>query len=181
MTIKDAILAVIGAEGRAGLWGRTLLQKKLYFTSVLTGENFRFRSHFYGPYSSSVADDLGALVGSGLVAEKVHVLAEGVDRVGDVRRYGYTLHPDLAKLLSRKGDALAPYLNVLQAVNAHAISKDPFLISVAAKVHFIVADSGSASVAEIKSRAQDLGWNLTDDQIVKVVGYLEHLKLVRKT
>ena len=59
MHIQDLILLVIGSEEENGLRGRTLLQKKIYFLSELKGVNHGFRPHYYGPYSSLVAEKSG--------------------------------------------------------------------------------------------------------------------------
>ena len=61
MTIKGAIVATIEAEPRRVVRGKTLLFKKLYFVSVITGEDFGFSPYFYGPYSDVVSDQVGAL------------------------------------------------------------------------------------------------------------------------
>ena len=70
MGVMDAILATIqGAEeeeGRKRISGRTLLQKKLYFLSVLNQEAFGYRPHYYGPYSQLVADNVGSTVPGGI-------------------------------------------------------------------------------------------------------------------
>ena len=52
MHIQDLILLVIGNEKNKNLQGRTILQKKLYFLSVLKEIDLGFGPHYYGPYSS---------------------------------------------------------------------------------------------------------------------------------
>lgn len=70
MYTMDVILLVIDEAGKEGLRGRTLLQKKLYFLSVLMDVNLDFTAHRYGPYSSAVAGQLASLVGHGFVREE---------------------------------------------------------------------------------------------------------------
>ena len=48
----DILLLVIKGEGENGLQGRTLLQKKVYFLSVLMGVRLDFSAHYYGPEES---------------------------------------------------------------------------------------------------------------------------------
>ena len=47
MHIQDLILLVIGSENNKSLWGRTLLQKKLYFLSILEETDLSFGPHYY--------------------------------------------------------------------------------------------------------------------------------------
>ena len=70
MSIKDALLAAIDSEESGGIKGRTLLQKRMYFLAVLADEDFLFYPYYYGPYSSDVADQLGALREAALVSEQ---------------------------------------------------------------------------------------------------------------
>ena len=62
MHIQDLILLVIESENNKSLRGRTTLQKKLYFLSVLEETDLGFGPHYYGPYSSLVAENLDILV-----------------------------------------------------------------------------------------------------------------------
>ena len=52
MGVMDAILAAIHGAAEERISGRTLLQKKLYFLSVLNQEAFGYRPHYYGPIVS---------------------------------------------------------------------------------------------------------------------------------
>ncbi len=47
MHIQDLILLVIGSENNKSLRGRTTLQKKLYFLSVLEETDLGFGPHYY--------------------------------------------------------------------------------------------------------------------------------------
>ena len=69
MHIQDLILFVIESEGEDGLRGRTLLQKKLYFLSILEKVDLGFAPHYYGPYSSLVAENLDILVSARFLNE----------------------------------------------------------------------------------------------------------------
>ena len=88
MGIKDAILATIGSSEI--IRGRTLLQKKLYFLSVLSSERFDFAPHYYGPYSPEITDHLGALNQAGLVQE-TPVFSGSIGPFRENRRYDYCL------------------------------------------------------------------------------------------
>jgi uncharacterized protein YwgA len=54
VSIKVAIVAALDAEPKRVMRGRTLLQKKLYFVSALSREDFGYEPHYYGPYSTVV-------------------------------------------------------------------------------------------------------------------------------
>ncbi len=178
MSLVDAVLATISAEGIGGLKGRTLLQKKLYFLSVLSQESFNFVPHYYGPYSTSIADTLGALVSAGIVDEQKDVY-QTTGIFGEYRRYTYKISRSAKKVSESRSVQIAPYGDFLKKINNHQISNDPDLMAVAAKVYLIVAEKKKATKAEIRQRAKELNWELDDPKINLVVGYLEHLGLVR--
>ena len=97
MHIIDVLLLVVKSEGEAGLRGRTLLQKKVYFLSVLQDKSYGFTAHHYGPYSSYVAGNIDSLVNCGFLYEKTESFATAsVDPslFGEVRRHTYTLTND---------------------------------------------------------------------------------------
>lgn len=181
MTIKDAILAALREERDEKIVGRTLLQKKLYFLSVLIGEDFGFVPHYYGPYSPAVADDMGALVGAGFVDENVKVSAASSQVPDERRLYIYRLSEFTDDVIKDRKDEIARYGTAVQKINQHSVSGDASLLAVAAKVHFILSKAGKASAPEIEQRARDLGWKINDPQIRNVVGFLQHLGLVRTT
>ena len=87
MSINDAILAILADESAHG---RTMLQKKMYFLSVLANENFGFRPHFFGPYSSQVSTSLSALGEADFVKETRMGLGVSTN-FGEMSRYDYEL------------------------------------------------------------------------------------------
>jgi len=179
VNIKDAILATIANEEGKALHGRTLLQKKLYFLSVLLNEDFDFRPHYFGPYSPTVADDLGALTAAGFISEDVDIFPGSAGPFGERRRYSYKLDPSCEEILPEIADELQACYCALERINSHPIAGNSQLLPVAAKVHFIMNERGRASVEEIRQRATELGWNLGERDIDQVVEYLEHLGLVK--
>ena len=174
MSIKDALLAVISAE-EGGIKGRTLLQKKMSFVSVLVGEDFGFSPHYYGPFSSEVADQVGALREAALVAEHPVIYAALIGPFGELRRYDYSLTEPGEQVVQKRYDAVQRYTDAIAQINAHGIADNPNLLSTAAKVHFIVDEHGRATGRDIQRRAQELGWNISDTEIGQVVDYLERL------
>jgi uncharacterized protein len=178
MNVKDAILSTIAHEKHDTLVGRTRLQKKLYFVAVLTGEDFDFRPHFYGPYSPTVADELAELVEAGFIREEVGIQPNGSAPLGERRRYSYTLDPSSKEVLKERAEYVKRYSKVLQRINSHPVSEDPRLLPVAAKVHFILAENGGGTVDQIRQRASELGWSLSDTDVNEVISYLQRLRLV---
>jgi uncharacterized protein YwgA len=180
MSIKDAIMATVAAEQGAGLQGRTLLQKKLYFLGVLANEDFGFSPYYYGPYSSVVADELGALVGAGFVDEVPQSLY-AVGPYGEKHRYDYELTEDSKSYFTERTAEIEPYLKLLERINAHPVARDSNSLSLAAKVHLILRERGDVSMEEIVERAGEFGWKLSPQQVTNVIEYLRQLDLVSKT
>ena len=178
MSIKDAILAAVQAEPNQTLPGRTLLQKKLYFTSLLVDEDFGYRPHYYGPYSSIVSDELGALVDGGALEETTDFFEGDVGSLFERRRYVYCLRPMAKRLLLVRDKEVAGYSAVIKQINDHLVASDYNVLSIAAKVHFIVALKGRAAVNDIVREASSLGWNVSEVQISSVVDYLQQIGLV---
>lgn len=183
MGVMDGILATIqSAEEEAGrkrISGRTLLQKKLYFLSVLARENFGYRPHYYGPYSQLVADNLGALCQAGFLKEEVDTFRpESIGGFGEVKRYSYSETEDTYALVEDRWDQIEPYLNYVRIINSDQITDDVDLLSFAAKVHFIVSGQGRATGQQIIEIAASLGWKISEKQLPQIVGYLETLELV---
>ena len=180
MTIKDALLAVISAEDN-GIKGRTLLQKKLYFLSVISGEDFGFAAHYYGPYSSDVAEQMEALVEARLLTEEAETFPETFNPSGDFRRYNYSLASAGREFLAERWTELKQYEGIFERINSHPLASDSKLLSTAAKVFFIVAKENGASVKIIQRHARSLGWDVSDRNVQEVVEYLKHLDLISAT
>ena len=74
---------------------------------------------------------------------------------------------------------LSPTLRMSpKMINSDQITDDVTLLSVAAKVHFIVSGQGRATRQEIMDLAKRLGGEISEKQVRQVVGYLERLELV---
>ena len=83
------LVSIFGAHTNNTIEGRTRIQK---LTCILkyrdhVALDFKFKSHFYGPFSDELAESVDRLVG-------MRVLEERVVRVGyDTYRYDYELTP----------------------------------------------------------------------------------------
>ncbi len=180
MDEKHAVLAAVAEEGSAGLVGRTLLQKKVYFAALLSGEDFAFKPHYYGPYSPLVADATDALVGNQFLDERVEVFADA-NVFGEIRRHTYQVTPDGDKVLKSIEDSpdVRRFRDHLRRIDAHPFASDFNLLSIAAKVVTIKVSHEQTSAADIKKEAKRYGWSLSDSDIEKVRGFLSSLGLAR--
>jgi hypothetical protein len=174
MEVRDAILFLIQNEERQEIVGRTLLQKKLYFASVIAREDFSFRPHYYGPYSQIVADAVDSLVANGFVRETVETFPEETNAFGERRRHCYMLTPDGSQIAQSitKQPGNEAWQQALDRINGDQVGRDFNLLSVAAKVHVILKVLGKARESEIKAKAKEYGWDVGEKDIDKVSNFL---------
>jgi uncharacterized protein YwgA len=183
MHIIDALLLVVKREGKDGLHGRTLLQKKLYFLSVLQNVNFGFSAHYYGPYSSFVAEHLNGLVEDGIFKEVTEFFTtDSTERndLGEMRRHTYFLTDEGRrgwKSTQKKND-FPKWDETLRKINSQEIANNFNLLSIAAKVHYIIDWEGEKSVKEVCQTAKEYGWDFTEKDIAKVLSFLTEMGLV---
>jgi uncharacterized protein YwgA len=178
MSMNEAILAVL-SDGAAQ--GRTLFQKKLYFLSVLTGEGFEFRPHYFGPYSSKASTSLSALVEADFIRESR--VGYGIPtEFGEMSRYDYELSDSGKKVVDSRADVISRYAKYLAKINDSGVAADINTISIAAKVHFIISNQGEnqgkMTISQVRSQARSLGWDLSSMSVTGVVKYLQNLGLV---
>jgi uncharacterized protein YwgA len=174
-----AVLLAVSEEENSRLEGRTLLQKKLYFLSVLRKEDYQFRPHYYGPYSEKVADAVDSLVASGFLIENTEVFPTA-NVFGEGKRYSYTITEDGLELFnfSKKNKDFVEWQKALSKINSFDISKDFNLLSIAAKMHYILSEDKQLSANNIRDKAKELGWQITVEEINKVAKDLVSLGLI---
>lgn len=176
MNLTEAILLLLSSE-RGPVEGRTLLQKRMYFYGVFSRQDFGFRPHYYGPYSSMVSAELDALVAAGLIADET-LQTGAVDTFGEVVRHDYTLRsPEALEDWSSGRDAQAA-ADHFRRIADHPVANNLTSLSAAAKVHFVLSSAGSLTVKGIAEKASHLGWPLDSSQIREVTRYLKKLGLV---
>src|SRR5688572_30569096 len=91
MKIRDIVLYVLGrCEGRRE-FGRTSLQKVMYFVGRKLNRDLGHHPHYYGPFASSVEQETAALVLSKLVEERVQALGFWTAGGFPAKQYEYTL------------------------------------------------------------------------------------------
>ena len=183
MHIQDKILLVIGSEEGNSLQGRTILQKKLYFLSVLLqDESLGFGPHYYGPYSSWVAENLDVLVNARFLKEVTETFPTDENIFGEIRRHTYSLTSDGEDVMGEieKDDEHANWKQALETLKSHPVASDFNTLSIAAKVYYIVNRQKRATTEQIQRVAKEYGWNIDDSQIEKVRSFLEALSLIKE-
>ena len=180
MHITDLILLAVKSEGKEGLRGRTLLQKKLYFLSVLQEVDLGFRPHYYGPYSSWIAENLDILVSVGFVKEITETFSTDQNIFGEIRRHTYSLTDDGKIIMDeiQKENKFQSWHKVLDALNSQPLANDFNKLSIAAKVHYIVNQKGQATTEQVRQTAKEYGWSITDSAIADVLSFLKSLSLI---
>ena len=186
MHIIDIILLVIKGEKGAELRGRTLLQKKIYFLSVMMEHDLGFTAHYYGPYSSYVAGHLDSLVNYGILTETPVPLSSNPPEqspLGEIRKhtYIYSLMPDAFKKVwkvTKKKPGFDKWKQKLKAINDQSIARDSNRLSIAAKIYYIVDWEGKKNAEEVLQTAEEYGWSFTLEDIKNVLSFLTGLGLV---
>ncbi len=180
MHIQDLILLVIGSENNKSLRGRTTLQKKLYFLSVLEETDLGFGPHYYGPYSSLVTENLDILVSARFLKEVTETFSTDRNIFGEIRRHTYSLTSDGKDVMSEieQEAEYTDWKQALDRLNIQEAAKDFNTLSIAAKVYYIVNRQGRATTEQIQEVAKEYDWNIDDLQIENVRSFLEDLSLI---
>ena len=181
MHILDKILLVIKSEEGDSLQGRTILQKKLYFLSVLLkDDSLGFGPHYYGPYSRLVAENLDILVNGRFLNEVTETFPTDENIFGEMRRHTYSLSSDGEDVMGdiEEHDEFANWKQALDMLNSLPLASDFNTLSIAAKVCFIVKQQKRTTTEQIRQIAQEYGWDLNKSQIENVRSFLEALSLI---
>lgn len=173
------VLALLDASG-GHLQGRTLLQKKAYFVSLLSGVDpgLGFNAHYYGPYSSVLDSTVTQLKNLGFVGEDstgFGIYSEGFE----LRRYDYTLTADGKKLASALRSS-KEYEKLARSVEQIKKAGDPnyLELSIAAKAYFILHRRNKPmSNVEIRREAEKFNWNIQPNSLERAVRFLQQVDL----
>lgn len=164
-----------------GITGRTVLQKIVYFLSVIMEENLGYNPHYYGPYSSQVAEANSELKELNYLKEVTTVY--GYNNQGfEITKYNYSLTEDGLKLLERKKKRYSAEWERICTIAdkiKSAGSMDYMELAMAAKAFMILQQEGYAANREIiKAKAKQLGWSIDDRSLDKALSFLENIELV---
>ena len=156
------------------------MQKKLYFLSMLKRGDFGFRPHYYGPYSSWVAENLDALVGIGFLKEMTETFPAREEIFGEVRRHTYSLtdHGETVIHEIEKEKGYEEWKEAIGRLNAQPLAGDFNKLSIAAKVHYILSEKENVTPEQIRDTAIQYNWDITDSDVDGVIKSLEKLSLV---
>ena len=176
MDSRDLVMAAVAASPGGTISGRTILQKVGYFCSVLLRADYGFDAHFYGPYSSEIADSLSTLVGLGFFEENTGSINQCM------QRYTYSLTKDGAIVNDDLRERDAEYketCSIVKRITEIPGWNNTQTISCAAKVYFILAKHNKPMTFHaIRTEASNLHWELTEEAINNVVGFLRELDLL---
>jgi len=179
MNTSQFVLSLIAASG-GNLQGRTLLQKKGYFASLLTGipVNLGYQAHYYGPYSATIDGTLTQLKNLGFVEEAS--TGFGVVSGGfEMRRYDYCLTNDGWKILEPLLES-AEYKRIEEAVHKIRDAGEPnyMELSIAAKAFYILQKQGKGmSGTELLTEAKNFNWNISPESLGRAVEFLKRVDL----
>lgn len=183
MHIQDLILLAIGSEPERSLRGRTILQKKLYFLSVLKKVDLGFCPHYYGPYSSWVAENLDILVNCGFLNEMTETFSSDQNVFGEIRRHTYSLTSDGDTIMDNIQELreYPSWNKKLERINSQPLANDFNKLSIASKVHYIIQVKERATTEQIRQTAREYGWQVSDSDIEEVSSFLRDLSLISVT
>jgi len=182
---EELILMILDIAG-GRMAGKTLLQKRAFFVCRTLGLSGVFRAHYYGPFSPAIDHAIGRAKAVGFIQEEMQGFGK-VDRVGfEWRRYDYSLTTDGRKVLAEiKKQAPRQFTQIqecLRRMEEAGDNGDYVSLSIAAKTYFIVTQNHpAASVQEIQSAANKLGWSIQPQEADKATMFLKKMNLLAAT
>lgn len=172
----DTIALILDAAG-GSLRGRTALQKLVYLSSVTIPaiEDQGFKAHYYGPYSAKLSMSLANMVSYSFLDE---INVPGKMYGG----YRYKLTDDgvqitkMVKKMHRNS-----YEKILKVVKTckEFCNLESTPLSYASKIYYLLCSTQrNLTIREAQKCAQDLGWDIAEDDVRQGVDLLGQLKLV---
>lgn len=183
MQVRDLLLLTYDALG-GEIRGKTNVQKKLYFLGVMLGRDLGYAPHYYGPYSPLVADANANLKSMGYLEECIASAGTCNDLGFEIARHDFRMTAE-GRLAAEEKRTEFPklYGGVQQAVRAlQAGGELSYMeLSIAAKSYYVLTrHGGRATLEDIRTTADKLGWSVSGTDIEKAVTFLERLGLVRR-
>jgi uncharacterized protein YwgA len=180
-TSELVLLAYSAFDGK--MKGKTKLQKILYFLGIMLEEDLGYEAHYYGPYSSLVANTNSKLSVLGFLEENTEPW--GINSEGfEVARYDYNLTPEAEEIIERKKRELEiDWIKIKEKADQikSAGDVDYMVLSFAAKAHFILTkEGGKATIEKIEALFPKFGWKLPEGDLPTAINFLEKIGLVKK-
>lgn len=155
--------------------GKTTVQKRMYFLSDFLSMDFGFYHYYYGPFSNLVNQALNYNCGLGFINEEFNFFPP------DQKRFDYELTEDGKKFveyLSSNGEkdmfeTIEKFYNIMIKCGDNG---DYNLLSWAAKLNYIKNVDPTFMFTdnkEIKSKLENYGWKLSDQEIEKGKAFLD--------
>lgn len=181
-SVRDVLLLSYKAFG-GSIRGKTMLQKRIYFLTVMLDADLGYGPHYYGPYSSAVAAANLDLKTLGYLEESSS--GWGVDHRGfEIARYDYTLTEDgkaTAELKARKHPDLWNKVERASSIIQQAGDLSYMELSIAAKAYYVLTSlSRKATLDEIRELMPKFGWSVSKDELKKASAFLERVDLVTR-
>jgi hypothetical protein len=183
MKDRDIVLYVLGRCAKRAEFGRTSLQKVMYFVGRRLDRDLGHHAHYYGPFSPSVERETASLVLSKLVEERIQELGFWTSGGFPAKQYEYNLTSlgtdRLEDVVARHSGDVKRIDEVVNGFLQEAGGLDQRVLSAAAKVDYIAKEERRpVAVQDVRSAAKDLGWTVSPTQVGEVVGLLSHLGFV---
>ena len=183
LLVRDVLLLAYKAFDGT-MKGKTLLQKRVYFLSVVLDVGLGYDAHYYGPYSEDISNANSELKSLGYVSESSSRF--GVDQKGfEMARYDYKLTDDGERLAERRAEqfqSLWQRIDSAAKVLKEAGNLDYMELSIAAKAYFVLIRlKGKATLEDIAGMLPKFGWSVTDEDLAKATAFLAKANLVTQS
>jgi uncharacterized protein YwgA len=179
MEARHLLLMILDGCGKR-IESKTKLHKMAYFISILLKKDFQFNAYFYGPYSRPIENGLDELTDVGFL--NMTTCSYGIDsnRGFEKKKYTYDITPSGNELLDH---LKKQYPNEYKTIFEYAAvlkDKNYFDLSIAAKAYFILnKEMQPLTQDQIRQKALEFQWNISDNEIDSAIKILDELKLVK--
>lgn len=183
MRTRDFALLALDAMG-GEVKGKTLFQKRIYFLGLLADQldELGYVAHYYGPYSSEVAEAASEMQALGFLSE-TQVGCGATNAWGfEVARSDFELTKDGKKVVellkSQEGDLPKRIADAWAKVR-DAGDLSYMQLAIAAKVFYVLQlRGGSVKREEIAQIAKKFGWTISQDDVAKAEAFLLSLDVI---
>ncbi len=183
LLVRDVLLLAYKAFD-GSMRGKTLLQKRVYFLSVVLDIGLGYDAHYYGPYSEEISSANSELKSLGYISESSSTW--GFDQRGfEMARYDYRLTESGERIAERKverHELLWQRIESAAKVLKEAGNLDYMELSIAAKAYFVLTRlNGKATLEDIAGMLPKFGWSVSKEQLEKATEFLAKADLVTQS
>lgn len=178
MDVYDTVYAILDANGNS-IRGRTVIQKLVYLANekISTLDVPPYTPHYYGPFSPGLGWALEKMVSYYFLHE---TSTPGAMHEG----YKYDLTSDgktIAKASKKKNNGTFEKIARIVNVCRDFCELKSAPLSYASKIHYLLSHESynGMSFQEAKEYAEDLGWEVSKDNVEQGAKLLEKLDLAR--